>query len=132
MSITTPTTSRRRFFQTTIQTAAVATLAASVVQGADTKESDSKTAEPVLGMIFPPAHYPVPPEAKLLYPNPLSSDQLKTLHDTLLPGLPDYEWTNEWYAFTTDPTNTTKKAAVNTKLTNLIKYMLELAEYQLM
>ncbi len=70
--------------------------------------------------------------ANLLYPNPLSSDQLKTLHDTLLPGLPDYEWTNEWYAFTVDPTNTTKKAAVNTKLTNLIKYMLELAEYQLM
>lgn len=70
--------------------------------------------------------------ADLLYPNPLSSDQLKTLHDTLLPGLPDYEWTNEWYAFTVDPTNATKKAAVSSKLTNLIKYMLELAEYQLM
>jgi arylmalonate decarboxylase len=27
-----------------------------------------KAAEPVLGMIFPPANYPVPPEAKLLYP----------------------------------------------------------------
>jgi arylmalonate decarboxylase len=26
------------------------------------------SAEPVLGMIFPPANYPVPPEAKLLYP----------------------------------------------------------------
>ncbi len=25
-------------------------------------------AEPVLGMIFPPANYPVPPEAKLMYP----------------------------------------------------------------
>lgn len=26
-------------------------------------------AEPVLGMIFPPANYPVPPEAKMLYPS---------------------------------------------------------------
>lgn len=69
---------------------------------------------------------------KLLYPNPLSSDQLATLHDQLLPGLPNYEWTNEWSVFTSDPTNATKKAAVSTKLTNLLKYMLELAEYQLL
>lgn len=70
--------------------------------------------------------------ANLLFPNPLTSEQLKTLHDTLIPGLPDYEWTNEWNAFTSDPGNAGKKYAVSTKLTNLIKYMLELAEYQLM
>jgi len=29
----------------------------------------ASAAEPVLGMIFPPANYPVPPEATLLYPN---------------------------------------------------------------
>jgi arylmalonate decarboxylase len=29
----------------------------------------ASAAEPVLGMIFPPANYPVPPEAKLLYPH---------------------------------------------------------------
>ncbi|MFI5263934.1 MAG: DUF1800 family protein, partial [Candidatus Kapaibacterium sp.] len=68
----------------------------------------------------------------LFYPNPLTSDQMKTLHDTLIPGLPDYEWTNEWTAFSADKTNTTTKNAVSTKLTNLLKYMLELAEYQLM
>lgn len=28
----------------------------------------ASAAEPVLGMIFPPANYPVPPEARLLYP----------------------------------------------------------------
>jgi arylmalonate decarboxylase len=28
-----------------------------------------RSAEPVLGMIFPPLNYPVPPEAKLLYPS---------------------------------------------------------------
>ncbi|MBV8732090.1 MAG: arylmalonate decarboxylase, partial [Acidobacteriia bacterium] len=29
----------------------------------------ARAADPVLGMIFPPANYPVPPEAPLLYPN---------------------------------------------------------------
>ena len=70
--------------------------------------------------------------AKLLYPNPLTADQLKTLYDQLLPGLPDYEWTTEWAAFTQSPGDQTKKDAVSTKLSNLLKYMLELAEYQLM
>lgn len=70
--------------------------------------------------------------ANLLYPNPLTSDQLKTLHDQLLPGLPDYEWTNDWSAFINNPTDKAKKAAVVNKLTTLVKYMLELAEYQLM
>jgi arylmalonate decarboxylase len=49
------TTSRRQF----LQSAALASLTAKL----------ASAAEPVLGMIFPPANYPVPPEAKLLYPN---------------------------------------------------------------
>src|SRR5580704_6002728 len=47
--------SRRRF----LQTATAAALAAPLVSAA----------EPVMGMIFPPANYPVPPEAKQLYPS---------------------------------------------------------------
>lgn len=47
-------TSRRQF----LQTAAGAAIAAPLFAAG----------EPVLGMIFPPANYPVPPEAKLLYP----------------------------------------------------------------
>ena len=46
--------SRRQF----LNAAAAATLTAPLVSAA----------QPVLGMIFPPANYPVPPEAKLLYP----------------------------------------------------------------
>jgi len=46
--------SRRQF----LNTAVTATLAAPLVSAA----------EPVIGMIFPPADYPVPPEATLLYP----------------------------------------------------------------
>ena len=48
-------TSRRQF----LQTVAVASLAAPLVPAA----------QPVLGMIFPPADAPVPPEATLLYPS---------------------------------------------------------------
>jgi arylmalonate decarboxylase len=46
-------TSRRRFLQTTTAAALAVPLSAG---------------EPVMGMIFPPVNYPVPPEAKELYP----------------------------------------------------------------
>ena len=52
------TTSRRQFLQVAATGVAGATLGA-VPSGADI---------PTLGMIFPPANYPVPPEAKRLYP----------------------------------------------------------------
>lgn len=52
-------TSRRQF----LQTIAAASLAAPLVRGAG---------QPVLGMIFPPADAPVPPEATLLYPSGVS------------------------------------------------------------
>jgi arylmalonate decarboxylase len=51
--------SRRQF----LQSAAAAALAAPLIQNV------AHAAEPVMGMIFPPANYPVPPEAKLLYPS---------------------------------------------------------------
>lgn len=50
--------SRRDFLKLGVAGTAVATVGASSVDAAD----------PVLGMIFPPAGYPVPPEAHRLYP----------------------------------------------------------------
>jgi arylmalonate decarboxylase len=47
--------SRRQFLKVAVAGAASAALA--------------HAAEPILGMIFPPLHYPVPPEAKTLYPS---------------------------------------------------------------
>ncbi len=52
-------TSRRQFLQIASAGAAGAAIG-SALQGASV---------PTLGMIFPPANYPVPPEATLLYPS---------------------------------------------------------------
>lgn len=67
----------------------------------------------------------------VLMPFPLTASQLAYLNDTLLPGLPDFEWTVEWNQYLQAPTNATRKNAVATKLRALLKVMLSQAEYQL-
>ncbi|MBI5646343.1 MAG: DUF1800 domain-containing protein [Ignavibacteriae bacterium] len=68
-----------------------------------------------------------------LYALQLTSKQKEfILTDVLLPGLPDYEWTVEWNDYIADPTNTAKRLAVQSKLAALYKFLLRLAEYQLM
>lgn len=69
--------------------------------------------------------------ARLLTPMELTANQLAFLNDTLLPGLPDFEWTVEWQEYLAAPTNTTKKAAVRTKLQALLRQLMGLAEYHL-
>ncbi len=69
--------------------------------------------------------------AQWLFPIPLTDNQKAFLKETLLPGLPDYEWTIEWNTYTADPTNTTKLSAVKTKLAALLKFMMDMPEYQL-
>jgi uncharacterized protein (DUF1800 family) len=67
----------------------------------------------------------------VLMPFPLTVNQLAFLNDALLPGLPDFEWTDEWNQFLLAPTNTAKRNAVATKLRALLRVMLSQAEYQL-
>ncbi len=43
----------------------------------------------------------------------------------------DFYWTNAWNDYKNDPTNTSKKNIVNSRLQALYKYMMNLAEYQL-
>src|SRR5260221_3770271 len=74
----------------------------------------------------------VPEFSQILFPISITDNQKPFLMDTLIPGLPDYEWTNEWNAYKADPTNATKLAAVKSKLQALIKFMMDMAEYQLM
>ena len=79
-------------------------------------------------------------------PNILLSDILKYLYridlsavskaqikkDILLAGqTSDYYWTNAWNIFISTPTDTTNATTVKTRLRDLVKYLMNLAEYQL-
>jgi uncharacterized protein (DUF1800 family) len=68
---------------------------------------------------------------RLIFAIPLTSAQKLFLKQTLIPGLPDYEWTLEWGAYVADPGNATKKNAVLTKLQSLYAFMLSMPEFQL-
>jgi Protein of unknown function (DUF1800) len=70
--------------------------------------------------------------AEFLYPIAITATQKTFLKDSLLPGLPDYEWTIEWSDYVSDPTDPGKAAAITTKLRELLSVMLAMPEYQLM
>jgi hypothetical protein len=67
----------------------------------------------------------------LLFAVTPTAAQTAFLKETLLPGLPDYEWATEWSAYLADPTNTGKLSAVKGKLQALLALMMEMPEYQL-
>jgi hypothetical protein len=67
----------------------------------------------------------------LLFPLPASAEQIAELKDTLIPGLPDFEWTVEWNKYVNDPGNANQKNAVANMLKNLLVKICSLAEYQL-
>lgn len=68
---------------------------------------------------------------QLLLPVPLTDNQLAFLKNALLPGLPDFEWSNEWGQFVAAPTKTAVRMAVETKLQALLRSIMGLAEYHL-
>ena len=62
---------------------------------------------------------------------PLTTAQKDFLIDNVLvPGLPRYEWTDEWKAYLADQSNA-KTTAVTTKLNALFLYLFRMAEYQM-
>ena len=69
--------------------------------------------------------------SRLLFALPITDNQKAFLKETLIPGLPDYEWTVEWYDYKGNSTNQMKRAAVASKLQALFKFMMNMAEYQL-
>jgi uncharacterized protein (DUF1800 family) len=70
--------------------------------------------------------------AQLLFAVPLTASQQSFLKQTLIPGLPDYEWTTEWNTYTANPTDATALSAVSKKLVALIKFMMAMPEYHLL
>jgi len=69
--------------------------------------------------------------AQYLFAVTPTANQVAFLKDTLLPGLPDYEWTTEWAAYLGDPTNAAKISAISGKLKALLALMMEMPEFQL-
>ncbi len=64
-------------------------------------------------------------------PWPLAQSQLDALKEALIPGLPDFEWTIEYGAYTLDPTDNSKKTAVESRLKSLFRAILAMPEFQL-
>lgn len=70
--------------------------------------------------------------SKNLFANDLFQTQKDFLVDTIMmQGIPRTDWTVEWNAYRSTPTNTSKKNAVQSRCQNLMKYMLRMAEYQI-
>jgi len=66
-----------------------------------------------------------------LLPRPLSDGQLANLKETLIPGLPDFEWTVEYGDHLANPNDTDLAASVESKLRDLFRAVFSLAEFQL-
>ncbi|MBK8700134.1 MAG: DUF1800 domain-containing protein [Saprospiraceae bacterium] len=69
--------------------------------------------------------------ALVLLAKPLSENQLATLKELMIPGLPDYEWTVEYEDHLANPTDLNLRRSVEGKLRNLFNYMMKMPEYQL-
>ncbi|SER17019.1 DUF1800 domain-containing protein [Neolewinella agarilytica] len=66
-----------------------------------------------------------------LLPRPLSAGQLANLKETLIPGLPDFEWTVEYGDHLANPNDEDLAASVAAKLRDLFRAVFSLAEFQL-
>lgn len=68
----------------------------------------------------------------LFLPQPLVPGQIDYLKDVLLGGLPDFEWTVEYGMYLETPDDPGLAMAIETKLTNLMRALTGLPEFQLM
>lgn len=69
--------------------------------------------------------------SKILYPQPIDQGQKDILKSILIPGLPDFEWTVEYGDHINNPDDDNLKAAVESKLKNLLTAMMSMPEYYL-
>jgi uncharacterized protein (DUF1800 family) len=67
----------------------------------------------------------------LLFPRPLKPDQIETLKELVIPGLPDFEWTVEYTAYRNDLENFPLLWSIRLKIKDLLLGMLRMPEYYL-
>lgn len=65
-----------------------------------------------------------------LMPQPLNQAQLAGTKELLLPGLQDFVWTGEYADFIDNPDDEALRESLNTRLTEMLYGMLQLAEFQ--
>ena len=70
--------------------------------------------------------------AALFLPAPSSADLITKLKETMIPGLPDYEWTVEWNKYVNNPADLNQKTAVANRIISMMMKMTSLPEFQLM
>ena len=70
--------------------------------------------------------------ANQLFNYEITENQITSLKDILIPGLPDFEWTVEYSDYLSAPNNTAIEQAVDNKLRNLISVMVQMSEFQIM
>ncbi|RCS26330.1 DUF1800 domain-containing protein [Polaribacter sp. WD7] len=70
--------------------------------------------------------------ASQLFNYEISQDQVDSLKEFLIQGLPDFEWTVEYSDYLANPTDLALRASVENKLRNLIGTMVQMSEFQIM
>ena len=67
-----------------------------------------------------------------LFNYPITENQIDSLKEILIPGLPDFEWTVEYNKFLSNPEDEAMRISVENKLRNLIAVMVQMSEFQIM
>lgn len=70
--------------------------------------------------------------ANQLFNYEISQNQVDSLKEFLIQGLPDFEWTVEYSDYLENPTDEGLRASVENKLRNLIGTMVQMSEFQIM
>jgi uncharacterized protein (DUF1800 family) len=70
--------------------------------------------------------------AEIMFNYPITTAQVTSLKDILIPGLPDFEWTVEYSDYLSDPSNLALAESVKNKLKNLFSVMVRMSEFQIM
>ncbi len=70
--------------------------------------------------------------AEMMFNYPITVNQLTSLKDILIPGLPDFEWTVEYLNYLSNPSNQALAVSVENKLKNLFSVMVRMSEFQIM
>jgi hypothetical protein len=70
--------------------------------------------------------------AEIMFNYPITSAQVASLKEILIPGLPDFEWSVEYSEYLSNPSNLSLEESVRNKLKNLFSVMVRMSEFQIM